>query len=446
MRQAEEDRGERMQELNIIYMPLQALEPYAGNARAHGEEDVEAIKKSIEKYGFNDPIGVWSDHNVIVEGHGRLAAAKALGLEMVPCIRLDHLTDEERREYAIMHNKTAELSSWDAEALRKELEDLDLGDFGDVFADAEEFVDGGEYQGEKGSLSEDFIVPPFTVLNSQGGAWTKRKKIWSEKFTQFAGRADELTYSMEGFRKAYGFYMLSGTSIFDPVLCEVMYRWFCPAGGSIFDPFAGGAARGVVAELTGHHYVGIDLSAEQITQNKQEAERLGITPEWYCDDSLNMDEYIKDGSADMVFTCPPYADLEVYSDDPRDISNMSYEDFSDVYARILTRAAAKLKDDRFMAVVIGDVRDKEGIYRGLVGLTADILTAAGLKYYNELIKVGPIGTAAYRARQCFRSRKCVKIHQQVLIFYKGAVDHIQSIFAELKGEEDALAEAAQDEE
>lgn len=184
-----------------------------------------------------------------------------------------------------------------------------------------------------------------------------------------------------------------------------------PCGRQYIRPIRGGAARGVVAELTGHHYVGIDLSVEQITQNKQEAERLGITPEWYCDDSLNMDEYIKDGSADMVFTCPPYADLEVYSDDPRDISNMSYEGFSDVYARILTRAAAKLKDDIFMAVVIGDVRDKEGIYRGLVGLTADILTAAGLKYYNELIKVDPIGTAAYRARQTFRNRKCVKIHQ-----------------------------------
>ena len=118
-----------MNKLKIEYLPVEDLEEYKNNTRKHGSEDVDQIVKSIEKFGFDDPIGIWSDHNVIVEGHGRLMAAKKLGMNTVPCIRLDHLTDEERREYGIMHNRTAELSDWDIEKLTKELEDLDLSDF-----------------------------------------------------------------------------------------------------------------------------------------------------------------------------------------------------------------------------------------------------------------------------------------------------------------------------
>lgn len=104
-------------ELKIEYIKIDELTAYDKNARKHENYDVEQIAKSIEKYGFNDPIGIWSNKNIIVEGHGRVLASKKLGLKEVPCIRLDHLTNEERREYAIMHNKTAELSSWDFDIL-----------------------------------------------------------------------------------------------------------------------------------------------------------------------------------------------------------------------------------------------------------------------------------------------------------------------------------------
>lgn len=114
--------------LNIEYLPIKALKPYEKNARKHNKEDVSVIMKSIEKYGFSDPIGIWSDKNIIVEGHGRVEACKKLGIKEVPVIRLDHLTDEERRQYALMHNKSAELSSWDFDILGEELQDLDFGD------------------------------------------------------------------------------------------------------------------------------------------------------------------------------------------------------------------------------------------------------------------------------------------------------------------------------
>lgn len=125
-------------ELKIEYINIDKLKAYDKNARKHEQYDIEQIAKSIEKYGFNDPIGIWSDKNIIVEGHGRVLASKKLGLKEVPCIRLDHLTNEERREYAIMHNKTAELSAWDDDLLRLELEDLDFGDFDVDFGFEEE--------------------------------------------------------------------------------------------------------------------------------------------------------------------------------------------------------------------------------------------------------------------------------------------------------------------
>ena len=126
-------------QLKIEYLPITELKPYENNARKHAEADVEAIKKSIEEFGFNDPIGIW--HDTIVEGHGRLLAAQELEMAEVPVIRLDHMTDEERRAYALAHNKTAELSDWDFEMLDTELDDIfdiDMSQFGfDISADDE---------------------------------------------------------------------------------------------------------------------------------------------------------------------------------------------------------------------------------------------------------------------------------------------------------------------
>lgn len=121
-----------MDNLKIEYLPVEDLVPYQNNARKHTNTDVSAIAKSIEMFGFDDPIGIWKG-NVIIEGHGRLMAAKQLGMETVPVIRLDHLTDEERRSYALVHNKSAELSGWDFEKLELELSELpgiDMADFG----------------------------------------------------------------------------------------------------------------------------------------------------------------------------------------------------------------------------------------------------------------------------------------------------------------------------
>lgn len=122
-----------MTKLKIEYLPVDALKPYEKNARKHTDADVQNIVASIGEFGFDDPIGIWGDENLIVEGHGRLLAAKKLDMETVPCIRLDHLTDEQRRAYALAHNKTAEMSEWDFDILPEELDnilDIDMTQFG----------------------------------------------------------------------------------------------------------------------------------------------------------------------------------------------------------------------------------------------------------------------------------------------------------------------------
>lgn len=118
-----------MDNIKIEYLPIKDLKPYERNQRKHADYDISQIMVSIQKYGFNDPIGIWSDKNIIVEGHGRLAAAKKLHMKEVPVIRLDHLTDEQRKEYAIIHNKTAELSEWDFDLLAEDIPTLDFSDF-----------------------------------------------------------------------------------------------------------------------------------------------------------------------------------------------------------------------------------------------------------------------------------------------------------------------------
>lgn len=122
-----------MNSLTIEYLPVDSLKPYENNARKHADEDVNAIAESIDRFGFDDPIGIWSADNLIVEGHGRLIAAKKLGMKTVPCIRLDHLSDEERRAYALAHNRTAELSGWDFAIRDEELAkigEIDMSLFG----------------------------------------------------------------------------------------------------------------------------------------------------------------------------------------------------------------------------------------------------------------------------------------------------------------------------
>lgn len=121
-----------MEHLKIEYLPIDRLKPYEKNAKLHPQEQIEQIKKSIQDFGMNDPIGIWGEECLVVEGHGRLIALKEMGETEVATIRLDHMTDEQRRAYTLVHNKTTMNSGFDLDMLHSELDeiDIDMGDFG----------------------------------------------------------------------------------------------------------------------------------------------------------------------------------------------------------------------------------------------------------------------------------------------------------------------------
>jgi hypothetical protein len=213
----------------------------------------------------------------------------------------------------------------------------------------------------------------------------------------------------------------SGTSIFDPVLCELAYRWFSPPSGVVLDPFAGGSVRGIVASHLGREYHGVELRAEQVTANQMQAGiAVDPVPQWYCGDSAEIREICTGLAADFIFSCPPYADLEVYSDDPRDLSVMDYDDFLAAYRKIISETCALLRPERFACFVVGDVRDKRGNYRNFVGDTVEAFRAAGLHYYNEAVLITAVGSLPIRVgKQFTASRKLGKTHQNILVFVKG---------------------------
>jgi DNA modification methylase len=214
--------------------------------------------------------------------------------------------------------------------------------------------------------------------------------------------------------------MAAGTSIFDPVLCEIAYAWFCPPDGTILDPFAGGSVRGIVAAYLGRRYAGVELRPEQVQANIRQAEALELKPHWIMGDAANVKE-LAAGEYDFIFSCPPYYDLEVYSDLEGELSALpTYDDFIAQYRAIVADCVSMLKDDRFACFVVGDIRDKHGYYRNFVSDTIAAFQDADAMLYNEAILVTAVGSLPIRVgRQFEAGRKLGKTHQNVLVFVKG---------------------------
>lgn len=487
-----------MSKLQIEYRPTASLIPYIRNARTHSEQQVAQIAASIAEFGFTNPI-LLAEDSVLIAGHGRLAAAQKLRLESVPTITLSGLSDAQRRALTLADNRIAENSGWDAELLKIELGDL-VGDGFDVSLlgwDADQLaeilgtLDPADPSGDDAppTLAERFFAPPFTVLNAREGWWQDRKRGWlalgirseigrgeddltggdgkAALITSLSGRVPDYykqkreaearigrKLTVEEFESEHltmpegGGLSASGTSVFDPVLCEIAYHWFSPPGGLILDPFAGGSVRGVVASRMGRQYVGHELRAEQVAANREQGDAICANdnhpPAWIHGDSRNIDKTCADVQADLIFSCPPYADLEVYSDDPKDLSTMSYPEFVKAYREIIKKSCALLRQDRFACFVVGDVRDKKGNYYNFVGDTVQAFRDAGLEFYNEAILVTALGSLPIRAAKAFSStRKLGKTHQNVLVFLKGDAKRATKALGKIEIDEAALGEAAE---
>lgn len=448
--------------LRLERLELSGIRSAAKNPKGHAERE---LRESLGRFGYIEPVVLDERTGRLVAGHGRVQALRVArkagepppkGVEvqgeewLVPVLRgWASRSDAEAEAYLLASNNLTMRGGWEAEGLAELLQGLAAQDalagtgFGaeDIAGLLEQAAlekgEGGEGGGgseeakaeAREKLSERFGAPPFSVFNAREGWWQQRKQAWralgirSELGRDAAPSGSPMVsgYSADGKRQT-GMVSESGTSIFDPVLCELLYRWFCPPGGRVLDPFAGGSVRGIVAAQLGRRYTGVELRAEQVDANRSQAQAIcakGSAPEWVCGDSRQEVPALPMGY-DFVFSCPPYADLERYSDDPRDLSTMGWEEFRSAYFDIIREACAKLKPDRFAAFVVGEVRAGDG-YLGFVPATIAAFEDAGLSFYNEAILVTAVGSLPLRAGRAFSaSRKLGKTHQNVLVFVKGS--------------------------
>lgn len=448
--------------LRMEIRSIKDLKPYPSNPRKHTPDNLGAIEFSIHQFGFKGAVLVDQD-GVIIAGHGRVQAAKALGQDQVPVLVATDLDKAQAQALRVADNAIPLLAQWDVPTLAAELDVLadhdytgmDLG-FDPTALDQLLQDMGKERQGpsgdgadkskngyKAGSLAERFVVPPFSVLDTRQGYWMDRKAAWLGLGIQGEIGRDVRAYHSREWAQEHGQTNglgagVSGTSVFDPVLCELAYRWFAPAGGKVLDPFAGGSVRGVVAGRLGLTYTGFELRQEQIDANRIQADAIltqggDVMPTWVQGDSRVAVPAWTGGPADLVFTCPPYFDLEVYSDDPADLSAMAdyYNDFRPAYRAILKACADQLADDRFMVLVVGDVRAPSGAYYGLDKDTVNLVLGLEhpMAFYNEGILINQAGSLPVRVASQFNlGRKLGRMHQHVLVFYKGQLDHIGDVF------------------
>lgn len=284
-------------------------------------------------------------------------------------------------------------------------------------------------------LRDKFIEPPFSILDTKTGTWQRRKKAWISKGlkSEVGRNSKAIITGTDNYRQISKKENYDNKdnyiSVFDPALCEVLYHWFCEEGGRILDPFAGGSVRGIVANYLGYKYTGIDIRQEQIDSNREQAlDILDVNnqPQWYVGDSnVVLNDYDNEhpffnceNMFDFIFSCPPYADLEVYSDLEGDISNKPYNEFLELYESIIEKSCKLLKVDAYACFVVGEVRDKKGNYIGFVPDTIKAFQKCGMKFYNEAILLNAVASASMRANGNMKSQKLVKIHQNVLIFKK----------------------------
>jgi len=389
--------------------------------------DVDAVARSYDEFGQRKPIVATSDGTVIGGNH-QLAAARKLGWTHIAVI----VTDDDEltaKAFALADNRTADLGSYDNDLLSEMLAAVSsdpklLAATSFKEEDLLNLSFDPATEEEKRDFITEFGAPPFTTLDTRQGYWQNRKREWIDfGIKSELGREEDLLFAIRPGQYSAKPSEISNTSVFDPVLCELMYKWFSSPGADILDPFAGGSVRGIVASVLGRNYTGIDLAADQIKENKKQAKAVlkENIPNWIVGDSTNVLDLADKKEYDMVFTCPPYGFLEVYSDDPSDLSNMKTEDFNKVYSDIINKSCSLLKENRFAGIVIGEYRDKKTHgYVDFVGTTVQAFKDAGLEYYNEFVLINVPGSAPLRAGSYFdKGRKVAKTHQNVLIFVKG---------------------------
>lgn len=384
-----------------------------------------------------------------------------------PIIKASELSDEEQRAFIIKDN--VGYGEWDYEMLANDWDSEDLDNWGlDVWQDNKDDDNGASEKSkpENGSLVDRFVVPPFSILDTRKGYWQSRKKAWRELIgdngesrndtliTAPEIKFKDLYQSTREHRTKLGLsfkeyldkhvpdevkeresskVLSAGVSLLDPVMAEIVCHWFGFKNCKTFDCFAGDSIFGYVSAHLGNEFVGIELREEQVLLNNERVAMMN-NARYICDDGQNVANHLEPSSQDLLFSCPPYYDLEVYSDLENDASNQgTYEDFIAILTTAFKNALSCLKDDRFAVIVVGDIRDrKTGFYYNFVDDMKRIFKDNGAALYNELILIETGASIALRAAKYMDSRKVAKMHQNILVFYKGNPKNIKQSFKKIE--------------
>jgi len=411
--------------MKIEKVDINKIKLNPNNPRTIKDNKFKKLVKSIEEFPEMleaRPIVVDEDM-IVLGGNMRLKACQSAGLKEVYIIKFNELTEEKKKEFIVKDN--VGYGEWDFELLLQEWDKSKLTDWG------LDIPPNKMKEEVKSRLSDRFIVPPFSILDTRSGDWMKRKSDWKSLIND-EGESRENTLS-ENSNSMVGSYN-NGVSILDPVLSEIICKWYLPIDkiNNIIDPFSGDTVFGYVSTFLNNKFTGIEIREEQARLNNERTNENAI---YHCDDGQNILNYVEENSQDLIFSCPPYYDLEQYSDLDNDASNQeTYEDFIKILDNAFTDSIKCLKENRFAVIVVGDIRDKNGFYYNFHEDIKYIFNKSGMLLYNELILIEPIGTAPMRVNNAMTNRKVVKTHQNVLVFFKPEDDkkpNIESVYRKI---------------
>jgi len=419
----------------MIKVNIKDVKPNPKNPRVIRDGKFQKLVTSIKEFPDmlnKRPLIVFTDVDgkyCVLGGNMRLKALNELKYTEIPVIIADEWTEEQKAEFLIKDN--VGFGEWDWDILANEWDTEKLQDWGlDLRIDLSVQEEDKEVIAH-GKLQETFLIPPFSVLDTRQGYWNDRKRYWKEIIND-NGESRENTLANGNIMAE----MNNGVSILDPVLAEITNKWFGLKKCNTFDCFAGDTVFGYVSSYLGNKFTGIELRKEQADLNN--ARVKGFNANYICDDGRNVLNYIEENSQDLLFSCPPYFDLEVYSDLENDASNQdTYEEFIEIIEDAFSKAVKCLKENRFAVITVGDVRDKNGFYYNFIDDIKRIFINNNMKLYNELILIESIGTLPQRVGRFMEHRKIGKCHQNVLVFYKGNTKEIKNIFPKIEVDESA---------
>lgn len=257
---------------------------------------------------------------------------------------------------------------------------------------------------EKLNIKDRIGFVPLSIWEPDWTIVKRLKAVVGDK-----GQSREL----EGFKGGYQ----DHASIFNPHLAQMILSAYCPQNARIIDPFAGGGTRGFIAAAMGHDYFGVELRQEEVNRINEKMKELGRTFSLVCGDSV---VYPFLGNAyDFAYTCPPYYNLEVYSELPTDLSAMkTYDEFLALYKAIIGKVFFALKTNSLFVIVVGNFRDKKGRLVHFSGDTIRVAKEVGFVLHDELIFWGASKVAAQRAGMFEANRKAVRVHEYIIVLRK----------------------------